>query len=176
MPLLPSLAGAQVPEPVPVVVEAVLGERPLGRRPEPQVVIDALRHGAPASRGRCSAGCRRSRPGRTPTLPSLPAWTYSRAAITCGVLRRCVPDLHHHLVLRGPPRPSAGLRSGCARPASRQYTCLPRLAGPDGRERVPVVGRGDDDRRRSILSSSTLRMSVAVGVSAEVLAASRAPG
>src|SRR5262249_49624873 len=38
-------AGAVVPVPVPVVVEAIRVERPLRRRPQPQVVIDAGWHG-----------------------------------------------------------------------------------------------------------------------------------
>ena len=43
-PLVADVAVARVPEPVPVVVEAILGERAHRRRAGPEVVVDAGRH------------------------------------------------------------------------------------------------------------------------------------
>ena len=111
-------AGAQVPEPVPVVVEAVLREL-ARRRPEPEVVIDALRAAVPASRCRCSAGRRRSTPARTrPCRACPPARTRGPRPRSAGCAAACRPGSRPCTC--GPPRPSAAPRSGCATPASRR--------------------------------------------------------
>ena len=50
--LVAEVAVAVVPEPVPVVVEAILGELASSARAEPQIVVDAGGHGRDRACGR----------------------------------------------------------------------------------------------------------------------------
>ena len=128
-------------------MEAVADERPVGGRPVPEVVIDAVgdRFGLavadvrrpPVIQARAKA-----------TLPSSPAVTYSPAAMMLGWLRRWVPICTTRLYFRAAStirRPSTTLWQRLL-----AVDVLARLAAHDGRQGVPVVGRGDDhavDRR-----------------------------
>ena len=91
-----------------------------------------------------SATGSRSRSRRGPTLPSRPArTTSSRASTRCGVLRRCVFDLHHAAV------PARGGEHGLALDHVDADRLLDVDVGPgphglDHRQRVPVVGRRDE--------------------------------
>ena len=90
--LVADVAVAVVPVPVPLVVEAVRVERPLGRGAEPEVVIDPFGHGriglvADRRRGACSRG---PWPGR-PCRACRPSGGTRRPPATPSELRFCVP-------------------------------------------------------------------------------------
>ena len=107
--LVAEVAVAVVPDPVPVVVEPVGVERPLGRGAEPEVVVDARR--APgrrpcgrSSRGACSRAPWPCRPCRA--CPS--GGTRSRPGCPCGCGTGSRSGRSGCTSAR--PRPSAGLR------------------------------------------------------------------
>ena len=130
-----------LPEPVPAVVEVVLVERPVRCRSKPQVVVHARRHwtiGHDADRIAEASD------------DGLPHVDGAEPAVT------------HELHGLGEQRAAAPLRSNLDDPvvAPRRLDhaatfddvvadglfdvdVLAGLAGPDGHERVPVIGRGD---------------------------------
>ncbi len=165
-PLIAAVAVAVVPVPVPVVVEAVAIERALRRRTEPQVVVDFRQ--IPIVVGRLVAGrgqrqrvllARLHRPvgipaDRRPRLVAQAARHVDLAqAAVVDELNRLPhgrtaavhgPDLDDAVVVRGgldhpPPFPHR------VRRRLLDVDVLARLQRPDGRQRVPVVRRGDDD-------------------------------
>ena len=124
-------------------MEAVLRERPLRRRSEPQVVVDARRHRLVGRACRwCRAVCSRARaPCRR--LPSLAAAhaarIASRRAGCCG--SACRAGRCGCTCAR--PRRSAATFEDVVRARLLDVDVLACLAGPDGRQRVPVVRRRD---------------------------------
>jgi hypothetical protein len=76
--------------------------------------------------------------------PSLPSSMYFRAAMLYGALRFCVPTARR-VVLVGRGHHLLALPAAVVRRFFDVHV-LARLAGPDGRQRVPVVGRRADDR------------------------------
>ena len=144
-PLVAHVAVAEIPVPVPVVVNVVAAEGPVGRRPEPEVVVERRRERARPASGRWpGASGRRGRAPCTPcrSSPSAGAGRPPGWPPSCGAARR------------------AGRCAGTCRAASTSLPPLPdvvggrlldvdvlaRLAGPDRRQGVPVVGcrHGDD--------------------------------
>ena len=141
--LVAEVAVAVVPVPVPVVVEAIGVERPLGRRPEPDVVIDVG--------GSRAIGLVPDRATRLVAEPlgHVDLAELARAQKRDGVLNALVAaalraGLDDALVL------SRGLDHAPAfadvvADGLLDIDVLAGLARPDRRQRVPVVGRGDRD-------------------------------
>src|SRR6185312_17286124 len=94
------LAGAQIPEPVPVVVEAVLGERSFGRRPEPEGVIDAGGNGF--GFGEADVGAAAADPGAGEGhLAELAAEDVFAGGDDARLAAPLRADLHHFLIFPG---------------------------------------------------------------------------
>ena len=156
--LVAEIAVAGVPEPVPVVMEAVLGEVALRRRPGPEVVVDARRAPPRPARGRwCRATCSR---GRAPCRPRrarrrASAGRLRAAPVTSG--SGCPAGRCGRTCARR--RRSAALRRCCASTASRRRRpCRPGTPRWSG---ACASGSAWRSRlRRSILSSSSLRVDV----------------
>ena len=139
-------AAAVVPEVAPVEVEAVRVVRPLRGRAEPEVVVEARQGGAES--GGDAEPELVGRPSRRRALMIVPeharADDLDDAAVVVARVDQ-VPHLGDAAVLgRG-----VGHRPPLADPVREGLLAvdvLARLAGEDRRDRVPVVGRGDDHR------------------------------
>ena len=143
--VVPHLAVARVPEPVPLVVQLLAHERLLGGRAAPEVVI----HGARRRRGRVDrpdtvAGPVHQRVGEAdgPELAAAQAVEHPAEERARPVLGA---DLDHAAVLAGRrhhllPFPQV------VRERLLDVDVLARLAGPDRRQGMPVVRQGDDHR------------------------------
>ena len=139
------VAVAGVPVPVPVVVQVLAHQGPLVGRAAPEVVVDRLRD-------RLRAG---DLADALPRLVVEPVGVEDLAEIAladvlerlgeAGPLARAVRGLDDPLVLAGRLDHLAAFEDVVGRGLLDVHV-LARLAGPDRRQRVPVVGRGDDDR------------------------------
>ena len=143
--VVPHLAVAGVPEPVPFVVQLLAPQRPHRRRAAPEVVIQGpRRRGGCVDRADAVAGPIHQSVGEAdrPELAASEAVEHAAEEAAGAVLGA---DLDHPAVLAGrrhhlPPFPDViGERL-------LDVHVLPRLTRPDRRQRVPVVRQGDDHR------------------------------
>src|SRR5205823_2634473 len=141
--LVAHVAVAGVPKPVPVVVEAILGERLHGRGTRPKIVVHARgnRLDRGASDGVAPLVAQAARQvdlAQQPVLDSLHAFHHTdTGAALRAVLDDAVVFLRGaHQLLSFPPVVRARLLN---------VDVLAGLAAPDGHQRVPVVGRRNGD-------------------------------
>src|SRR5262245_22347826 len=142
-PVVAQLAVAPVPEPVPVVVEVVVLERPVRGRALPQLVVEALRRVglfAPADR---RAVVEVPRLGQVRPAEDAVAQLLSRLDVVA-VAAALVAHLDVALVLAGGGDEQLPLARVVAAGLLDVHV-LAGLAGEDGHDRVPVVARGDGD-------------------------------
>ena len=163
--LVAGIAVAVIPVPVPVVMESVAVERPLRRRTEPQVVVDLRQVGGVV--GRLDAGRHATEfvlfSGRHRTVG---VFADARARLEAQASRHVdLPEpaildvldglLHgrtaavHRADLDHLAIPSRGLHHPASFPDGVRrrlldVDVLSSLQRPDRRQRVPVIGRGDD--------------------------------
>src|SRR6266436_1415867 len=141
--LVADFAVPGVPDPMPVVVKAIARKRLQRCGAGPQVIIDAGRN-----------GFRRGVPNRRPPLVANRAGHVDIAdrAVTqmldgfqhAGVRSRLAAVLANSVVLLYRPDQLASFK-GVVRARLFDVDVFPGLAGPDGHERVPMIGRGDGD-------------------------------
>ena len=143
-PLVADVAVAEIPEPVPVVVDVVGVERVLRRRAEPEVVVDGrgcfgVRLDADALAGLVAEPARDE---QLAVLARLDDLGHPGPRLHAPALRAVLDD---PVVL---PRGLDGDAAFVDVVAARllDVDVLARLAAPDGDQRVPVVRRGDRDR------------------------------
>src|SRR5882672_5829035 len=165
--LVADVAIAVVPIPVPVVVKAVGIERTRGRRPQPQVVINAPRDGT------------------VRLLADRVAPFETKPASHINVADHALPQFLHGFAQRG------GRTAVCAvlddavvfacggdqllafpitmRAGLFDINVLARLASPDPHQRVPVIRRGDRDGVNRLVFEQLANVHVLYGPLARVL-------
>src|SRR6185369_2566902 len=141
--LVADVAVASVPDPVPVIVEAVLGEGLHGSGAGPEVVVDAGGNGLLGSVA----------DGRAPFVAEAARHVY----VADGAVSEVLHGLHHGGV--GTPLTAMladaivffyrgdelAAFEGIVRARFLDVDVFAGLTGPDGLERVPVIWRGDRD-------------------------------
>src|SRR5262245_21033201 len=130
-------AGPVIPEPVPVVMKAILVERPLRRRPKPEIVIDAVGNRAVRLVADGFAVAADPASGKRNFAELARLDEFAGAGDMSGATPLC-PHLHHALVLAGRLDHLAAFDE-VVRDRFLDVHVLAGLAGPDGRQRVPVV-------------------------------------
>src|SRR5262249_40722458 len=140
-PLVAEIAVAGVPAPVPVVMKAIAGEGPGRRRPGPEVVIDAARHGFDrrTSDGVSPLEAQAARDidvaeGAAVQVPARLDHAASRPALRA--------MLHDPSVLLGGTHELLAFPQ-VVRARLLDVHVLPGLTRPDRDQRMPVIGRGD---------------------------------
>src|SRR4051794_33115051 len=135
--LIAEIAVAGVPDPMPVVMESVLGEGLQGRRPGPQIVVDARRDRLD---GRMPNGVA---PLITKASCQVPLTDQARLHLVHGFANGCArtalaPVLADHLILLNGPDQLPAFPP-IVRTRLLEVHVLPSLRRPDAHERMPVV-------------------------------------
>src|SRR5262249_3338131 len=166
-PLVADVAVAVIPVPMPVVVKAVGVERTRGRRPQPEVVIDALRDGAVRLLADRVAPFETKPAGHIyvadHALPQLLhgfAQRDGRTAVRAVLDDAVVFARGGDELLAFPITMRAGLFD---------INVLAGLASPDAHQRVPVIRRGDRDGVNRLVFEQLANVNVLFGLLARVL-------
>src|ERR1039458_6314187 len=140
--LVAQVAVAVIPKPVPVVVQPVSRVLVLGRRSQPEIVVDARRHGFHRLAADGVAPFEAEAAGHVDVAEQAILDVLHNRAADAGALLAAV--LHHAPVLPRGKSDLAGLEH-IVRAGLLHVDVLAGLARPDGLERMAVVGGGDGD-------------------------------